>query len=275
MTEPIVSDHGLDHAGLAVRTRRLGWWQFADYRFRAERPYLGTFLLTSFGNPLLYLAAMGLGLGAIVQQPVNDVPYLLFVAPGLLISTVVTTAAGWGTWPIYGGFKWQKFYYAAGATPVSPGQMVLGEALSMVVRLFLHGLVFWAIGMFFGAWGSPAAVLGVPIGVLAGLATFTPLMAYSATLEEEGLQFNFINRLIVMPMFLFAGTFFPLESMPIYLRWIGWLSPMWHGTQLTRLVSFGLVEPSWLVAAHIAFLVACTLAGLVLGGRSFGRRLVT
>jgi lipooligosaccharide transport system permease protein len=110
--------------------------------------------------------------------------------------------------------------------------------------------------------------------VLAGLAMFTPLMAYSATLQEEGLQFNFVNRLIVMPMFLFAGTFFPLESMPVFLRWIGWLSPMCHGTQLARVASFGLPVPGWLVAVHLVVLVGLTVGGLAVAHRTFARRLV-
>ncbi|WP_052462353.1 ABC transporter permease [Nigerium massiliense] len=274
MTEPIVSDHGLDHFALAARTRRFGAVQFLDYRLRAERPFLITFLTTALGNPLLYLAAMGLGLGAVVQRPVGGVPYLLFVAPGLLISTVVTTAANWGTWPIFSGFKWEKTYFSAGASPLGARQLVLGETLGMVVRLLLQGLIFWLIGLAFGAWGSPASVLAVPIGIVAGLAMFTPLMAYSATLESEGLQFNFITRLIVMPMFLFAGTFFPLEAMPVYLRWIGWVSPMWHGTQLSRVASFGLDVPGWLIGVHVAFLVGCAAAGLWCADRTFARRLV-
>ena len=78
-----------------------------------------------------------------------------------------------------------------------------------------------------------------------------------------------------MPMFLFAGTFFPLSVMPVYLQWIGWISPMWHGTQLARMVSFGLVEPAWLTVLHVVFLVALTVGGLWAAGRTFTRRLVS
>ncbi len=274
MTSPIVSDHGLDHRALAGGVRRHGWVYFLDFRLRAERPFFWTFLLTALGNPLLYLAAMGLGLGALVQRPVDGVSYLHFVAPGLLIATLVMTAAGWGTWPIFSGFKWQKHYLAASATPMRPANMADGETAGMVVRLGLQGAIFWLIGLPFGAWPTAASLLGVAIGVLAGLAMFTPLMAYSATLQEEGLQFNFVNRLIVMPMFLFAGTFFPLSVMPVYLQWIGWISPMWHGTQLARIVSYGLSVPPWLVAVHVVFLVTCFVGGLWLAGRTFTRRLV-
>ena len=276
MTEqPVVTFICIDNAELAARTRRWGWVQYAFYRDAAERPFLSTSLAVALGNPILYLAAMGLGLGSIVQQPVDGVPYLTFVAPGLLVSTVVSTGAQFGTWPIFGGFKWQMNYLAAQATPLQPAQMAQGETLAIGVRLFAQAMLFWLIGLAFGAWPGAASLAMVPIAMLAGLAMFTPLMAYAATLEEEGLHFNFVQRLIVMPMFLFAGTFFPLESMPIYLQWIGWISPMWHGTQLARMVSFGLVEPAWLTVLHVVFLVALTVGGLWAAGRTFTRRLVS
>lgn len=276
MTEqPVVTFTGIDHAELAARTRRWGWVQYAFYRDAAERPFLSTSLAVALGNPILYLAAMGLGLGSIVQQPVDGVPYLTFVAPGLLVSTVVSTGAQFGTWPIFGGFKWQMNYLAAQATPLQPAQMAQGETLAIGVRLFAQAMLFWLIGLAFGAWPGAASLAMVPIAMLAGLAMFTPLMAYAATLQEEGLHFNFVQRLIVMPMFLFAGTFFPLSAMPVYLQWIGWISPMWHGTQLARMVSFGLVEPAWLTVLHVVFLLALTVGGLWAAGRTFTRRLVS
>lgn len=271
---PLVTFSGLDHAALAARTRRWGWLQYAGYRQVAEMPFLGTWAAVAFGNPILYLAAMGLGLGAIVDVPVDGVRYLHFVAPGLLVSTVVTTAAQFGTWPIFGGFKWMRNYLAAHATPTEPWQMALGETVAIGVRLAAQATAFWLIGLAFGAWPSPWSLALVPLSVLAGLALFTPLMAYSATLEEEGLQFNFVQRLIVMPMFLFAGTFFPLAVMPVYLQWVGWISPMWHGTQLGRMASYGMANPGWLTLVHVVFLVALACAGQFAAFRTFTRRLV-
>ena len=132
---------------------------------------------------------------------------------------------------------------------------------------------FWAIGLAFGAWGLASAWWVIPIATAAGLAFFAPLAAYSATLEDEGLQFNFINRLIVMPMFLFAGTFFPLTAMPPFLQWIGWISPMWHGTQLARIASYGMANEPLLTLGHVAFLVACVVGGMAVAARTFSRRM--
>ncbi|WP_282006609.1 ABC transporter permease [Propioniciclava sinopodophylli] len=272
--QPVVTFTGLDHAALAARTRRWGWLHYARYRQASEGPFLVTALMLAIGNPILYLAAMGLGLGSIVEADVSGVSYLHFVAPGLLVATVATTGAQFGTWPIFGGFKWIRNYLAAQATPLEPGQMAQGETLAIGVRLFVQAAIFWVIGLAFGAWPGGWSLLAIPIATVAALAMFTPLMAYSATLEEEGLHFNFVQRLIIMPMFLFAGTFFPLESMPIYLQWVGWVSPMWHGTQLARMASFGLAVPASLVGVHVVFLLACIVGGQVWAQRTFTRRLV-
>lgn len=274
MTDASVSFTGLDHARLAAHTRRWGWLHYARYRQTAEMPFFGSWLALAFGNPLLYLVAMGLGLGSIVDVAVDGVRYLTFVALAMLVATVVTTGAEFGTWPIFGGFKWQLNYIAAQATPVTPTQMALGETVAITVRLVGQATAFWLVGLLFGAWPGPGALMSIVWAVVSALAMFTPLMAYSATLQQEGLQFAFVQRLIVMPMFLFAGTFFPLASMPWYLQWIGWVSPMWHGTQLARAASYGLAEPGWLTAVHIGYLVALVVLGQVVASRSFTRRLV-
>ena len=269
----VVGTGGVDHAALAARSRVWGALHVAQRQWVNEIPFIHIVLLTALGNPIIYLAAMGIGLGALVTSQVAGVPYLIFVAPGLLVSTVATSGAGWGTWPIMGGFKWEKNYVAASATSVTPGQIALGETIGMTARLILQGAAFWVLGLPFNAWHSPWSVLTVPIAMLAGLAFFAPLAAYSATIEDEGIQFNLINRIIVMPMFLFAGTFFPLDVMPIYLQWIGWISPMWHGTQLARVAAFGMAYPLEGVVAHLLVLVAYVAVGLVLMRRNFFRRL--
>ena len=178
-------------------------------------------------------------------------------------------------WPIMSGFKWEKYYFSAGATPLTPGQIVDGQTVAVGARLLAQGLVFWLVGLAFGAFPDAWSWLVVPIATLAGLAFFAPLMAYSATLEDEGLQFNIVGRFIVMPMFLFAGTFFPLESMPSYLRWIGWISPIWHGTELSRAVSFGQDLSIARIGLHSGFLVTLLVGGLALSHRNFAKRLIS
>lgn len=270
------SGGALPAARQAQLGRRWGWWWYAEYRLTAMRAYLQTIVLRAFGLPLLYLSSMGLGLGALVDAgagEVEGVSYLLFVGPALLVSSVVMEASGEFTYPVMGGFKWQKHYFAAAATPISPTQVALGEFVAVGLRFVAETTVFWLALLMFGATASPWSWLMIVIAPVAALAMGAPMMAYSATQENEGAQFAFVQRFIVIPMFLFAGTFFPLTSMPVYLQWIGWISPMWHGTQLARVVSFGMANPWWLTALHAAVLLGCALAGAVAAARVFTRRL--
>jgi lipooligosaccharide transport system permease protein len=100
-----------------------------------------------------------------------------------------------------------------------------------------------------------------------------PLMAFSASLTEDKGQFALVNRFIFTPMFLFSGTFFPLTTLPVALQWIGWISPLWHTSEIGRNLSYGLPPGSWPVGWHYAVLVAYAVAGWVLAHRVFRRRL--
>ena len=123
---------------MCIRDSVWGALHVAQRQWVNEIPFIHIVLLTALGNPIIYLAAMGIGLGALVTSQVAGVPYLIFVAPALLVSTVATSGAGWGTWPIMGGFKWEKNYFAASATSVTPGQIALGETIGMTARLILQ-----------------------------------------------------------------------------------------------------------------------------------------
>jgi lipooligosaccharide transport system permease protein len=121
---------------------------------------------------------------------------------------------------------------------------------------------------------APAtAWLTVPIGLLAGLSFGMPLLAYAASLEEDTGQFALVQRFVFMPMFLFSGTFFPLTNLPIWLQWIGWISPLWHATELGRMTSFGAPVDPLMLAVHVIYLLVLAVVGYVLAGRIFTRRL--
>lgn len=266
------------HAAMAARARARGVWYYAETVLRGMRAYFWPIMLYAVGQPVLYMVAMGIGLGALVDSgagSVDGVDYLTFVAPALLVATVVMSVSGEMTYPVMAGFKWQRLYYAPLASALEPGQIALGHLLAVVIRFVVQSLVFWAVMLVFGATSSPWAVslLVVPVGVLTATAFGAPLQAYASTLTDEGFQFSFIQRFVVMPMFLFAGTFFPLSVMPAYLQWIGWISPVWHGTELARAASYGAPLSPTMLAVHLGFLVACTVLGLLLAVRSYTRRL--
>lgn len=266
------------HGVMAARARARGVWYYAETVLRGMRAYFWPIMLYSVGQPLLFMVAMGIGLGTLVDSgvgAVEGVDYLTFVAPALLVSTVVMSVTAEMTYPVMAGFKWQRLYYAPVATAVSPGQIALGHLVAVIIRFVVQSTVFWAIMLMFGAVSSSWAlsVLIIPIGVLTATAFGAPLQAYAATLTDEGFQFAFIQRFVVMPMFLFAGTFFPLSAMPAYLHWIGWISPVWHGTELARLVSYGAPMSPTMLVVHLGFLGACTVVGVLLAVRVYTRRL--
>lgn len=262
----------------AVRPRRFGAWYVAEHRFRVMRSYLQTVLVTGFGNPLLYLLAMGFGLGSLVSanlgpHAVDGVSYLAFVAPALLCTAAVTVASEEFTYPIMLGFKWNPTFFGINASPISPGQIIDGVVIAVVARLLGTTVVYYAFMLLFGAVPSPWGWLSILVGTLGGLAFGAPIMAYVATLEQDTGQIAMLMRFVLLPMTLFSGTFFPLASMPQYLQWIGWISPLWHSTELSRVFTYGMSEPLWLSAVHVLYLAALFVVFWQWSRRIAGKRL--
>jgi lipooligosaccharide transport system permease protein len=245
----------------AGRPRRFGAWYVAEHRFRVMRAYLQTLLVTGFGNPFLYLFAMGVGLGSLVSAnmgptAVNGVSYLAFVAPALLCTAGVTVASEEFTYPVMLGFKWNPTFVGISASPISAGQIIDGVVISVVARLLGTSIVYYAFMLLFGAVPSPWGWLAILVATLGGLAFGAPVMAYVATLEQDTGQIAMLMRFVLLPMTLFSGTFFPLSTMPLYLQWIGWISPLWHSTELARVFAYGYAEPLWLTLVHVLYLAA-------------------
>ncbi|KNC19784.1 ABC transporter [Arthrobacter sp. RIT-PI-e] len=261
----------------AVRARKFGSWYYAEHVLRAMRSYRWTLLASSVGTPVMYLFAMGVGLATLVDQnsegSFGGVSYLVFIAPALLASATIMTAATEFTYPVMDGFKWRRVYYGPHASPLGTHQIVNGHIIAITVRLSLTTIVYFLIIAAFGASPSALGFLAVPVAVLAGLAFGLPLLAYSARLEEDRGQFALVMRFVVTPLFLFSGTFFPLDTLPVFLRWIGWISPLWHGTELGRALTYGYALPPWLAVVHVVFLLALCLIGWRAARSVFARRL--
>jgi lipooligosaccharide transport system permease protein len=145
--------------------------------------------------------------------------------------------------------------------------------LSVFARMLPTVGVYYGFMLLFGAVPRLTGVLDILVAVLVGMSVGIMIMAYTSTIKEDHGQMAIIQRFILMPMFLFSGTFFPITNLPIYLQWIGWISPLWHGTQLGRVLSYGLVEPGWLTAVHVAYLVILATAGWILAAHQFTKRL--
>ena len=235
-------------------------------------------IFTSFLTPLLFLTAIGIGLGGYVDASsdavLHGVSYLQFLAPGLLVATVMQSAAFEATFPIIGGLNWQRTFHAMYATPLSPRDIALGNLLWTAFRLAMIATVFTIIIVLLGAAASPAIVFGIPIAILTGMSFAAPIAAFSAT-QRTPARFNVIFRFIITPLFLFSGVFFPIDTLPSALQAVAWLSPLWHGVVLTRGLVFGVAsQEPLLMLVHLAILVTITVVGTVLTIRFIERRLV-
>jgi lipooligosaccharide transport system permease protein len=227
-----------------------------------------------FLNPLLFLAAMGLGLGGLIDESsgsVGGVSYLDFVAPGLMIASAVQLTAGESLWPVVAGVKWIRFYHGIVATPLEARDVFGGFVIWNAIRCMIGATVFLAVAAVLGAIPSAWGVLAIPVAGLTAAAFCAPLAAFSVT-QDTDFSFPVIMRLGILPLFLFSGTFFPVSELPSWLEPLAFLSPLWHGVSLARSATTGDLEP--LVSlVHIVVLVACVAAGWYAGTRNFARRL--
>jgi lipooligosaccharide transport system permease protein len=160
------------------------------------------------------------------------------------------------------------------ATPIRPADIVYGNVAWIALRLSLVGAVFAIVIVAFGASKSALVVLAVPSAVLTGLAFATPIMAFTATQRTPD-RFATLFRFGVTPLFLFSGTFFPIESLPSFLQPVAWLSPLWHGVELCRELMLGTVGDTPLLAiVHALVLVTIAAIGVAVALRTVEARLV-
>jgi lipooligosaccharide transport system permease protein len=249
-----------------------------EHRFLQYRRTYRASLFSSFLLPVLFLAAMGLGLGTYVDagssDALGDVSYLAFLAPGLLAAAAMQSAAFESTFPIMGGLVWNRTFHAMYATPISGRDVALGSLLWITARLLLITTVFTVVIVLFGAATSALIVLAIPAAMLTGLAFAAPIAAFSAT-QRTPEKFNALFRFGITPLFLFSGTFFPVDSLPPLLQPIAWLTPLYHGVELTRGLSLGTIgEAPLLALVHVVVLIGFVGVGTVLAIRTISARLV-
>jgi lipooligosaccharide transport system permease protein len=264
---------------LAPLGRLPGAW---DLSLRAYRCWLVMYRRTwrssiwsSLFGPLFYLGAMGYGLGSLVDKngttAIGGVPYVVFVAPAVLAVQAMNTGMTNAAFPVFGAIHWNKIYLAARATMLRPADIYRGHLLFIAVRIALNSAFFVAIMVAFGLIKSVWAVALLPAAVLLGVAFATPVAAWSVTLESMT-PMNYLFRFGSVPLMLFSGTFFPISSLPGWVRPVAYATPLWHGVALCRAFSLGRVDAGS-VAIHVGYLVGLAGLGLWWGSRTFSRRL--
>lgn len=227
-------------------------------------------------NPVFYLGALGVGLGSLVNRSGGHplgVPYLDFVAPGMLMATAMQIASMEASWPVMGSFRWTRQYFAMHAAPLAVPAILFGHQLWMLTRVASATTIYLIVVAAFGGINSWLAVFALPAAVLLGLAFTAPTAAYAATRDSES-AFVPYNRFVILPMFLFSGTFFPVTRLPLPLEWLAYVTPLWHGVDLARELTLGHVH---LLRAlgHIGYLSLFAVGGLLWGRRTYARRLET
>jgi lipooligosaccharide transport system permease protein len=234
-------------------------------------------IFVNFAQPVLFLVAMGVGLGAYVDKAnpasLQGYSYLQFLAPALLVSSVMQGAVFEATFPVIAGFRWVKRYHAQFATPLTPGAIAFGQIAWIATRATLVGAIFTLVIIAFRAAPTAGIVLAIPVGTLTALAFAAPIAAYMST-QRDTTSFNTIWRFGITPLFLFSGTFFPIDQLPAQVQWIAWLLPLWHGVNLARSLSLGIVwEDPMLAVAHVVILGTLAIAGLIAMFVMFHRQL--
>ncbi|MFL6126580.1 ABC transporter permease [Actinophytocola sp.] len=244
-----------------------GMWTWYRRNWRAT-------FVSSVVQPVLLLLAMGFGLGSQVRSTgaTGGHEYVVYLAPALLVTTAVQIAAFQSTYPILSAFKWQQTYHGIAASPITPGQIFAGHLLWVALRVAVSGAAYLLVAAALGTLTDVTVLVSLLVAVLTGVAFAAPIAAYSATLPTEGQQFSSLFRFVVTPMTLLAGTFFPISRLPAWVRPLAWVTPLWHGTELSRGAAFdGL--PLLAVAGHLAFLLALLGIGTWFGVRTFTERL--
>jgi lipooligosaccharide transport system permease protein len=231
-------------------------------------------IFSGFFEPLFYLAGIGFGLGALVGHVPGpggaEIPYQLFVAPALLASSAMNGAITEGTYNFYFKLTHDRTFEAILATPLSPRDVAVGELAWALIRGGLYAVGFVVVMALFGLVTSPWIVLAIPVALLVGFAFGAVAMAATSFMRSWQ-DFDLI-QLVVLPLFLFSGTFFPVDAYPEVLRTVVQVSPLYQGVELLRALAVGAVHPGLLV--HVAYLAAMGIAGLAVVSRRVGKLLL-
>jgi lipooligosaccharide transport system permease protein len=232
-------------------------------------------ILSGFFEPLFYLLSIGFGLGALigtVPGPGGEpIPYQLFVAPALLASSSMNGAISESTFNFFFKLNYNKTFAAILSTPLSPGDVAVGELTWALIRGGLYAIGFMVVMVVLGLIVSPWVILAIPAALLVGFAFGAVGMAATSFMKTWQ-DFDLI-QLVILPLFLFSATFYPIETYPEALQVIVRLTPLYQGVDLIRSLTVGAISPILLV--HVVYLLVMGFAGLFVVSRRLDKLLLT
>jgi len=261
-----------------ARARNFAWLHVTEARVRNMMKWWGSIAAFGLGNPVLYLFSVGIGIGALVDKngsasQLGGVSYLTFLAPALLASAAIQAYQDETSFPVMEGFLWDKNFFAMNSTPITARDIVNGVMASALLRTLVTVAIYEGVLLAFGAITFDVVLPMFFSAILAGAAFGAVMMAVTTFVKEDDGFFAIVGRFIIAPMMMFSGTFYPLESMPVYLQWVGWISPLWHGTDLGRTISYGSPQQGWITISHWIYLALWLVVGLNLAYRQTAKRL--
>jgi lipooligosaccharide transport system permease protein len=211
----------------------------------------------NFFEPILYLVALGFGLGAFVKE-INGIPYINFIAPGLIASSSMFATASECTYGTYIRMTYQKTFDAILATPVNIYDLVAGEIMWGATKSAFYGAIIALVISIFGLTSSPWIILIVPVLFISGL-IFAEISVIAVALVPGIDSFSYFFTLLMTPSFLFSGIFFPLDTLPALVGKLAFFNPLYHLVNICRAFSAGspgiaMWDIIWLIA------VACLLS---------------
>ncbi len=237
--------------------------------------WAGIIFFAAVINPTLYLVSIGIGVGSLIDanKGVDGVSYLTFLAPALLASAAIQGSSDEVIFPTMAGFKWERTFFGMRSTPITARQISLGLFIAAMARTSISVVIYWIALYYFGALDSSTAWLAMPAALFAGAAMAAVMLALAGKIEKEDFFFTIVGRFIMIPMFLFSGTFYPLSQMPIFLQFFGWLSPLWHATEIGRYLTYDYPISGPMLLTHFSVLAAMIFFGLTASFRIFAARL--
>lgn len=208
----------------------------------------------NFIEPVLYLSALGLGLGAFIKE-INGVPYINFIATGIIASSSMFAATYECTYGTYVKMTFQKTFDAILATPVNLEDIVAGELLWGATKSVIYGTIIIIVISLLGFVKSPEVIIVIPMLFISGL-LFAEIGVIFASIAPGIETFNYFYTLLITPMFLFSGIFFPLDSLPPFASKIAFFTPLYHLVNICRASASGLfMTARW----DVIWLIAVTL----------------
>ncbi|HZJ26872.1 MAG TPA: ABC transporter permease [Acidimicrobiia bacterium] len=223
--------------------------------------------LTGFAEPVFYLLSIGIGVGSLVgsvEVPGHgSVPYETFVAPGLLAASAMNGSVFDTTFNFFFKYKYSKSFDAMLATPMETTDVAFGEMGWALSRGTLYATAFLVTMVVLGLVESPWAVLAVPAAMLIGFAFAGAGMA-ATTWMRSFVDFDFVG-IVLVPLFLFSATFFPLSRYPDALQWVVRCTPLYQGVHLVRSLTLG--DLQWSLVANVAYLAIMGLVGVRIASR--------